>query len=181
MINQRLTRAVEKLNVDDRLLIRFRRKPEKALAQFQLLPEEIETVKSGDLRALLQLGLDKKVAFPKPLSRPLLSSVLIRHGAKLAPATFLALALLLSPGTGFLPDHAASARRTRRVRVGRRINRRAAIHRRRARGIQLRRLERVVRSRRVGRGARRSLQRRIGSLRLQRRALRRIISNPDQN
>ena len=61
MINKRLTRAVEKLLTDDRLIIRFRRNPAAALANYRLSKREVELVAYGDLRDLLAGGPDRQV------------------------------------------------------------------------------------------------------------------------
>ena len=118
MINERMTRAVDRLLTDERLMVRFRRKPAKAVAQYRLRPEEVEALQDGDLRGLLERGLDPKVAFRKPISRPLFASMLSRFGGKVAPAAFLTMALALFPVSTAFADDAVVSGRVRRARVG---------------------------------------------------------------
>ena len=168
MINKRLDRAVSKLITDDRLLFRFRRKPGKALARFRLSDDEIQAVKAGEMRPLLELGLDKRIAFPKPISRPLWASILVTSGAKIAPAAFVALALTVSGGGVASADDPAVARRARRAGLHP-INPRAAGHRLRALQMQRSRFQRTLGKlgRLEGRRARlaqSSLRRRVASV-----------------
>ena len=143
MINKRLDRAVRRLITDDRLLFRFRRKPAKALAKFRLSDDEIQAVTAGEMRSLLELGLDKRIAFPRPISRPLWASILVRSGTKIAPAAFVALALTLVGGPVASADDPAAARRARGAGL-RRMNPRAAQHRLRALRVQRARFQRTL-------------------------------------
>ena len=172
MTNKRITRAVEKLLTDDRLLQRFRRKPAKAMVQYRLSAEEVELVRSGDLRALLANGLDRAVVYRKPVSRPLFASMLSRFGWRLAPAALLTLMLALFPATAVRADEAGTVR-TRRVRGVRNIPRGAARYRLRARSRELRHIRRQML--RLDGRARSRLSRRRSSLIVRREMLRKII------
>src|SRR4051794_31452994 len=112
VLSRRLTKAVDGLLTDERLLARFRRKPAQAMAQYHLTREQLAMVETGDLRTLLDAGLDRRVAFRKPVSRLLFGSMLFRFGARLAPAAFLALVLLAMPGSGARAEDVSRRART---------------------------------------------------------------------
>jgi hypothetical protein len=115
--NPKLTKAVEALLDNPRLLRRFRRNPRSALARFRLTPEELAAVEDGDANRLIGQRMDLRVVTRKPLLRSLFATILLRHGAKLAPAAFAALVLAVWPGA---VAHAEPPRaRARRVRAAR--------------------------------------------------------------
>ena len=182
MINQRVSRAVDRLLTDDRLLRRFRKNPEQAMKQFRLKGGELEQVKSGDLLGLLRVGLDPKLAFPRPLSRPLLASMLTRFGAKMAPGLFAAVLLTFAAGTGAFAAGPDARRRVGRAGPGRGVRRRVAARRLNARQHHLRALRRaraVLGARRVEGRAFARMARRRAAIQTRRSALRAIINPVD--
>src|SRR4051794_6822749 len=93
MTNERLNAAVEGLLSDRRLLRRFRRNPERALARYELTAEEVVAVRRGDAAELLRLGLDPRYVWPRAHAFTGWSW-LLQNAKRLSPAVVLAAVLL---------------------------------------------------------------------------------------
>jgi hypothetical protein len=163
-----VTAVIEQLSRNPRLMRLFQRKPESALARFHLSENELAAVKEGTLPGLLAVGMDPRIAMQKPASKQLLASLIFQHGAKLAPAAFLALTMALWP-------HATASasppegKRARAVRVisglrQRTLGRRIAIRRLERAGARRARARLGVLIRRSDIGLKRALRRVGGDL-----------------
>jgi hypothetical protein len=111
MTNDRLNAAVERLLSDARFLRRFRRNPERALAEYELTTTEIAAVKRGAAPELLGMGLDPTLVWPRVQSESPLRWLITRV-RPLSPA--LVLAAMLAPASP-----AVAAGRKEPSRVGR--------------------------------------------------------------
>jgi hypothetical protein len=111
--NERLNAAVERLLSDSRFLRRFRRRPERTLAEYELTDAEVEAVKRGSAPELLALGLNPGLVWPRVQAESSLAWLVTRV-RPLSPA--LVLAAMLAPAS---PAMAAGRRRHAPSRVGR--------------------------------------------------------------
>ena len=98
-MNRALDETVERLFGDRRLMRRFRRNPHRALRGSGLSAKEIDALKRGDGKELLELGLDRRfLAKPAPANAGVLHDWMLRNARRMVPASLLgALALTLGP------------------------------------------------------------------------------------
>jgi hypothetical protein len=101
MSNKALDDTAERLFGDRRLMRRFRRNPHRALRGSGLSTREVDALKRGDGKELLELGLDRRfLAKPAPANAGVLHDWMLRNARRLVPASLLgALALTLGAAT----------------------------------------------------------------------------------
>jgi len=97
MQKTRISHAVEDLLTNSRLIERYRRRSDKALAGYHLSASELAAIRQGDLRGLVGAGMAAEVASRRPLSKPLFASIIVRHGAKLALPALAAIVVAVWP------------------------------------------------------------------------------------
>lgn len=130
MKSLRLTAAVGDLMAHQSLLEKFRQNPDRALRGYRLSAEQIDAVKSGDMRSLTDRGLDLNLLYaPPPRGRRLL--------ARIAGRTPWLVPALLSFGLWASPV-AAVPQGVRRLRVRARMGRTGPYIRARAGGRTMR-------------------------------------------
>ena len=118
-----LDKAAMRLQENPYILARFKRNPRSALAQYQLADDDVAALQRGDTMELIGRGLDWRIPFARPISRPLFSSILMTNAGKMAPALFAGLVLALWP-TLASADQTLAARRLRFLSDNPRISRR---------------------------------------------------------
>ena len=98
-MNRALDETVERLFGDRRLMRRFRRNPHRALRGSGLSTQEIDALKRGDGKELLELGLDRRfLAKEAPANEGVLHDWMLRNARRMVPASLLgALAFALGP------------------------------------------------------------------------------------
>jgi hypothetical protein len=145
MYNEALNEVVVRLFDDRRFLRRFRRNPERALRGYRLDAREVEALKRGDTRELLELGLRPTLVWPE--LRPAVSPVstwLLQSRRRLAPAALLLALFAAAPATASAArGRMLGPRAARRIASGRflgrgRVVRLMAPHSGRARAARVR-------------------------------------------